>query len=408
MKIKISVPEIVTLFKEIKKEPSKMFELIRTDVKEMVGNYISELLDIELKDHLKRDKYERSVETDPNYRNGSYDRRFCMKSVGETTITVPRDRKGSYKPKVLPRFQRYEDSIKEDLTLMYLTGISTRSLSLLSNKLIGRKLSPQEVSNANKELISAVEKWRTKDLSAENIKYIYLDGVNFSMRIKKIQTVPVLVAIGVDINGYRSVLGFQSGDKESASSWRQFFKDLKSRGLNGSSVKLGIMDGLAGLEKVFKEEFYNADVQRCQVHVARNVLSKVPLKHKKGVADDLRSIFYASSKDKAMGFFKEFRNKYNGDFPSAVKSLSNSIDSSLTFLKFPEEDWISLRTTNIIERLNKEFKRRTKSMEILAGESSSYNLLAFISIKMEAAWAHNVVGKVKPNLPFFNKIKENI
>ena len=207
MKIKISVPEIVTLFKEIKKEPSKMFELIRTNIKEQVGNYISELLDIELKDHLKRAKYERSAGIDPNYRNGSYDRKFCIKSVGDTTITVPRDRKGSYKPKVLPRFKRYEESIKEDLALMYLTGISTRSLSLLSNKLIGRKLSPQEVSNANKELISAIEKWRNRDLSAENIKYIYLDGVNFSMRIKKIQTVPVLVAIGVDINGYRLSLG---------------------------------------------------------------------------------------------------------------------------------------------------------------------------------------------------------
>ena len=406
MKLILSVSEITTLFKEIQKEPLKMFDLIRKDVKETVGNYISSLLDLELKDHLKRDKYERSAGIDPNYRNGSYTRRFCVKSIGDTAVKVPRDRKGTYKPRVLPRFKRYEDSIKEDLTLMYLTGISTRSLSLLSNKLIGRKLSPQEVSNANKELISAIEKWRNRDLSTENIKYIYLDGVNFSMRIKKILTVPVLVAIGVDINGYRSVLGFQSGDKESASSWRQFFKDLKNRGLNGSSVKLGIMDGLSGLEKVFREEFYNSSVQRCQVHLARNILSKVPVKHKKEVADDLRSIFYASSKDKAMEFFNEFQNKYDKDFPSAVKSLSNSIDSSLTFFKFPEEDWISLRTTNIIERLNKEFKRRTKSMEILAGENSSYNLLAFISIKMEAAWTHNIVGKVHPNLPFYKKFTQ--
>lgn len=97
------------------------------------------------------------------------------------------------------------------------------------------------------------------------------------------------------------------------------------------------MDGLAGLEKVFKEEFYNSSVQRCQVHLARNVLSKVPIKHKKEVADDLRSIFYASSKDKAMGFFKEFKNKYDNVFPSAVKSLSNSIDSSLTFLNTPAD-----------------------------------------------------------------------
>jgi len=408
MEIKTSVPEIVNLFKEIQKEPSKVFELIRTNVKEMVGNYVSKLLDIELKDHLKRERYERTLGTDPNYRNGSYNRKFCIKSVGDTTIAVPRDRKGTYKPKVLPRYKRYEDSIMEDLSLMYLTGISTRSLSLLSNKLIGRKISPQEVSNANKDLILAIEKWRTRDLSKEIIKYIYLDGVNFHMRINKIEIVPILVAIGVDINGYRSVLGFQSGDKESASSWRQFFKDLKNRGLNGSSVNLGIMDGLSGLEKVFKEEFSNSSVQRCQVHLARNVLSKVPAKHKKEVADDLRSIFYASSKDKAMDFFKDFKNKYDKDFPSAVKSLSNSIDSSLTFFKFPEEDWISIRTTNIIERLNKEFKRRTKSMEILAGEKSSYNLLAFISIKMEASWSQMRVGKVKPNLPFFNKIKEKI
>ena len=135
------------------------------------------------------------------------------------------------------------------------------------------------------------------------------------------------------------------------------------------------------------------------------VLSKVPLKHKKEVADDLRSIFYAYSKDKAMEFFNDFKDKYRHNFPSAVKSLSNSIDSSLTFfnvftgikafgfykqpIKTSSEEWISLRTTNIIERLNKEFKRKrssakltTKSMEILAGENSSYNLLAFISIKM--------------------------
>ena len=406
--IKGSLSEITTLFKEIQKEPLKMFDLIRKDVKETVGNYISSLLDLELKAHLKRGRYERSTESDPNYRNGSYSRRFCIKSVGDTNITVPRDRKGSYKPRVLPRFKRYEDSIKEDLTLMYLTGISTRSLSLLSNKLIGRKLSPQEISNANKELIFAVEKWRTRDLSGEEIKYMYLDGVNFPMRLSgKIELVPVLVAIGVDINGCRSVLGFQSGDKESASSWREFFRDLKSRNLNGSSVSLGIMDGLSGLEKVFKEEFINSSVQRCQVHVARNVLAKIPLKHKKEIADSIRSIFYASSKDKAMEFFKEFKGKYGKDFPSAVKSLTNSIDSSLTFFKFPKEDWISLRTTNIIERLNKEFKRRTASMEILAGENSSYNLLAFISIRMEAAWSRMAVGKVLPNLPFYKKFTQN-
>jgi putative transposase len=132
---------------------------------------------------------------------------------------------------------------------------------------------------------------------------------------------------------------------------------------------LGVMDGLPGLEKVFKEEFPGAKVQRCQVHVTRNVLAKVPKKLKKAVADDdLRSIFYASSKEKAMEFFAVFKEKWEKDLPSAVKCLENSIQSCLTFFICPEEEWISLRTTNVIERLNKEFKRRTKPMEIVRRE----------------------------------------
>jgi putative transposase len=157
------------------------------------------------------------------------------------------------------------------------------------------------------------------------------------------------------------VLSFQAGDKESASNWCEFFKDLKNRGLDIKNVKLGIMDGLPGLETVFKEEFPKAKVQRCQVHVARNVLAKVPKKLKKAVADDLWSIFYASSRKKAKVFFTAFKKKWQKDLPSAVKCLENSIDSCLTFFECPEEEWISLRTTNIIERLNKTLINRAIS-----------------------------------------------
>ena len=291
--------------------------------------------------------------------------------------------------------------------MLFLTGVSTRTLSLMSERLIGHKISPMEVSNANKELIEAVEKWRNRDLSEESIKYMFLDGVNFDMRIGgSVEKVPVLVAIGVTETGHKRVLGFQAGDKESAPTWREFFKDLKARGLNGTHMVLGVMDGLPGLEKVFKEEFPKAKVQRCQVHLSCNVLAKVPKKLKKKVADDLRSIFYASSKHKAMEFFGIFKRKWQRDLPTAVKCLENSIEACLTFFICPEEEWISLRTTNIIERLNKEFKRRTKSMEIVAGENSCYMLLAFVSLKMEIHWRSNPIGKVRNNLPFLKKMAE--
>jgi putative transposase len=179
---------------------------------------------------------------------------------------------------------------------------------------------------------------------------------------------------------------------------------LKARGLDPQNVTLGIIDGLPGLEAVFKQEFPSAKVQRCQVHVARNVLAKVPKKLKKEVADDLRSIFYASSKKKAMEFYDQFIEKWKKDLPSAVSCLQRSINACLTFFSFPEEEWISLRTTKIIERLNKEFKRRTKPMEILAGETACYRLLAFISLRMELHWRSNPIGKVRNNLPFLKEL----
>ena len=406
MNIDISVPEVVELFKEIQKAPEKLFEMMRLDIQQIAGDYLSSLMESELSFHLNRGRYERCID-EVNHRNGYYPRRFTVKGVGNLDVKVPRDRNGTFSTSILPRRRQFEDAVAKDLSVMFLAGISTRSLSMISKHLIGRRISHAEISNANRELTAAFEKWRARDLSGEGIKYLFVDGVNFDMRISgSIEKVSVLVVIGVTKSGHKMVLAIQAGDKESAPTWRELFKDLKSRNLDSSKVVLGIMDGLPGLEKVFTEEFPNSKTQRCQVHVARNVLAKVPKKIKKDVADDLRSIFYASSKKKAWDFFKEFQSKWERDIPSAVKTLERSLESCLTYLEFPEEEWISLRTSNIIERLNKEFRRRSKPMEIMAGETSCYRLLAFISLKMELKWRSTPVGKVRGNLPFFQNFTQ--
>ena len=406
MKIEISVPEVVSVFKEIQTQPEKVFEMIRLDVREAVGKYLTEMMNAELTHFLGRKPYERNEEKS-NYRNGSYGRNFTIKSIGEVSVKVPRDRDGEYETKVVPRSKQYESEIGRDLCAMFLGGVSTRTLAVMSSRLIGRKISHTEISQANKELVDSVERWRNRDLSKEPMKYLFVDGVNFDMRIgDSIEKTPVLVAIGVTESGQRLVVGMQAGDKESASSWREFFKDLKGRGLDNAKVTMGIMDGLPGLEKVFKEEFPKAKVQRCQVHVARNVLAKAPQKFKEAAADGMRSIFYASSKEKALQFFSEFKTKWETQLPSAVQCLEKSLDACLTFFNRPEEEWISLRTTNIIERLNKEFKRRTKPMEIVAGERSCYTLLAFIALKMELHWRSNPIGKVRKNLPLWKVLEK--
>lgn len=405
MKLELSVAEANELIKGIC-QPEGLFEMIRDNVRQSVGEYLSELMSVELTSFLGRGWYERG-DGDANHRNGSYGRRYTLKGIGEVSVKVPRDRKGEFKSQVIPRSKQYEDAIREGMCVMFLSGISTRTLALMSRRLIGRPLSHSEVSKAAKQLEDAVEAWRERDLSEEKIKYMIIDGVNFSMRVAgSIEKVPVLVVIGVREDGTRTVLGLQSGDKESASSWREFFKDLKRRGLDPSGVKLGIMDGLPGLEKVFEEEFPKARVQHCQVHVSRNVLAKVPRKLKKTIADELRSIFYASSRKKALEFFEQFKAMWEREIPSAVKCLERSLEACLTYLEFPEEEWISLRTTNAIERLNKEFKRRTKPMEILAGERSCYTLLAFICLKMEVTWQSKPIGKAGRYLPSIKKLTQ--
>ena len=406
MKMKITVTEAVELINQIRQEPGSLFEMIRTAVKENVGQYLSELMQTELSHFLGRDRYQRTGGQN-NHRNGSYFRNYTLKGIGAVDVRVPRDRNGEFKTQVIPRSKQYEDSLREDLCTMFLGGVSTRTLALISQKLIGRRLSANEVSRASRQLSRAVEAWRLRDLSAEAIKYMFVDGTLFSMRIAgSIDKEPVLVAIGVTETGHRTVLGLQAGDKESATNWRELFKDLKQRGLDGSKIVLGIMDGLAGLEKVFKEEFAEAKVQRCQVHVARNVLAKTPKKLKKTIADEIRSIFYASTKQKAMAFFEQFKQRYEKELPSAVKCLETSLDSCLTYLQLPQEEWICLRTTNVIERVNKEFKRRTKPMEIVAGERSCYTLLTFVCLKMELRWRSKSIGKVANNLPFLQKLAD--
>jgi putative transposase len=408
MDVKISVPEVVEFFKELQEDRNRFFEMMRFNVQEEVGKYLTRLMESELTHFLGRERYERKGKRKGNHRNGGYERRFTLKGIGEVAVGVPRDRQAAFKTVVLPRSKQYEEAIAQDLSMMFLMGISTRSLSLLSRTLVGRSISHEEVSRASRELTEAVERWRMRDLSSEAIEYLYIDGVHFAMRIgKQVQRIPMLVAIGVTAQKVKLVVGLQMGEKDSASCWEELFGDLKRRGLDGSKITLGVMDGLTGLERVFGEAFPQARIQRCQVHVARNVLAKVPRKIQPEVASDLRSIFYAASGKEALRKYEVFKERWGREIPSAMACLEKSLESCLTFFAFPPEEWISLRTTNVIERLNKEFKRRTHSMEIVAGEASCYRLLAFISLRMELHWRANPVGKVKPNLPFYRNFTQN-
>lgn len=397
VKAQSNVPEVRELFKSVMAEPARLFEMMEFDMREIAERTLSEMLQYELTLHLGREKHVRATREQTNRRNGTYPRQYTVKNIGELEIDVPRDREGSYSSQLIEKYDRYDKRLEKDISLMWLSGLSTRGIELISKSILGRKISHGEVSKINGELLTGIDTWRTRDLSTIPIKYMYIDGVNFAMRSGvTVEKIPMLVVIGVRKDTNRKVfLALQKGDKESASSWREVFKDMKARGLTKDIVELGIMDGLPGLMTVFEEEFTSAKIQRCQVHVARNVLCKVSWKSRGKVTDALRDIFYAGDRVKATEAFHRFVAKYEHSQPSAVLCLSKVIEQCLTFYSFPEQEWVSLRTTNPIERVNKEFKRRTKPMEILAGETSAYRLLSFIALKLELGWRKSPLDRAQ-------------
>jgi putative transposase len=272
------------------------------------------------------------------------------------------------------------------LALLNLSGLSTRMLSHLSTQLLGIRVSSQEVSNAMHTLIPSAKEFLNRPLGERRWMYLYIDGTNFRVRRTTVGIEPTLVVLGVDETGRKSVLSMTSGDKDNRRAWESVFAELKERGLDASAVKLGIMDGLPGLADAFRESFSNAQAARCWVHKARNVIPRVPRRYQAAFQTDWDKIAYAESLSAAREAFAALKSRWSKDANDAVENLERDLEALLVHYTFPTEHWDALRTTNPIERVNKEFKRRSKAMEVVSAEGLKV-WLAFTALRLEFGWA---------------------
>lgn len=386
--VELHLPEVRVALEKFRSDPIGAMDSLVTGWRRQFGQALTKLMDAEISIFLGEEA-ERSVR---NSRNGYTTRHFTIKGLGELEIRVPRDRAGRFETAILPAGQRYDVRIQQEMALMYLGGMSTRTIELMSERMFGRSFSAQEVSEAVGSLHEEVARWRTRRLDDRRWKYLFLDATNFKLRREDVGREPVLVAIGVDADGLRSVLGFQAGDKESSTSWDAFLGDLIHRGVDPAGVELGLMDGLPGLERVFSSRFRKARTQRCQVHKAVNVLVKVPKRIQPTFIPLMNEVFYNDSAASSREAFSRLSQRFQATCPDAVDCLKKDLDALLAFYAFPSAEWPSLRSTNPIERLNKEFKRRTKAMEVLGGEKTCYAILAYISMRMEKTWKKAKLG----------------
>jgi transposase-like protein len=302
---------------------------------------------------------------------------------------------------IIERYRRRESSVEEALIEMYLAGVSVRRVEDITEALWGTKVSPSTISELNKKAYVHIEEWRNRPLRGGKYPYVYVDGIYLRRNWGgEYENVSVLVAIAINEDGYREVLGAAEGMKEDKASWTEFFKWLKSRGLDG--VRLVIGDKCLGMLEAVGEVYPEAKYQRCTVHFYRNVFSVVPRSKGKIVAKMLKAIHAQESKSAArekaklvIAALKDMKLK------EAAAKVEAGIEETLTYMDFPSEHWTRIRTNNVIERLNREIRRRTRVVGTFPDGNSALMLVC--------ARLRHVAGSQWGNKKYLNmKHLENI
>lgn len=358
---------IVTLDEQTLRDELK--ELVRKTVEDTINAILDEQAD----ELVNAERYERSDERQA-YRSGHYGRKL-LTSSGEVDVRVPKLRGARFTTEVIERYRRRESSVEEAMMEMYLVGVSTRSVEDVAQILWDKGVSAGTVSNLNKRAFSSVEEWRSRPLTCE-YPYVFVDGTYVKRNWGgAYESVAVLVAIGVNSDGYREVIGVAEGYRESEDSWREFLLGLRERGLRGVHMFTG--DKSAGMLGALAQVFPEAMYQRCTVHFYRNVLAKVPKRRRKQVAAQLKAIHaqedMAACARKAREVVEALRTSNLAD---AARIVEEGFMETLTYARFPMEHWRRIRTNNGIERLNREIKRRTKVVASFPDGKSAMMLAA--------------------------------
>jgi transposase-like protein len=343
---------------------------------------VNEAMRVDRNRHLNVDPYERS-EKRQDYANGFKDKKLKTR-IGELDLKVPQVRACDFYPSFLEKGLRSERALTSAIAEMYVNGVSTRKVQNIIEQMCGFDVTSSDVSRASKSLDEELEKWRNRPLGL--YKYLFLDARYEKIRYENsVIDCAVLVALGVDGNGKRDILGVSIKLSEQEAHWRDFMQSLQARGLHG--VELIISDAHTGLKAAKKAVFPSVKWQRCHFHLQQNAQSHIPKKAlKEQVAFDIRSIFNAPSQPEAERLLKLTSQKYEKDAPDLSKWMLENIPEGFTFFNFPTSHWIKIRTSNVLERLNKEIKRRTRVAGIFPNVASCERLVSSVLLEVSEEW----------------------
>ena len=356
-------------------------EDIQDALKDLLGGTIKEMMEAEMDDHLGYRKSERSDNDD--YRNG-YKSKRINSSYGSMDIQVPQDRKATFEPQVVKKRQKDISGIDQKIISMYAKGMTTRQISDTLEDIYGFEASEGFISDVTDKILPQIEDWQNRPLD-EVYLVIYIDAIHYSVRDNGvIRKLAAYVILGITLDGKKEVLNIQVGDNESSKYWLSVLNELKNRGVK--DILIICADGLSGIKEAITAAFPKTEYQRCIVHQVRNTLKYVSEKDRRPFAADLKTIYHASSEEKALEALEKVTEKWTPKYPNSMKRWSENWDAVSPIFKFSMEVRKVIYTTNAIESLNSTYRRLNRQRSVFPNDTALLKALYLATFEATKKW----------------------
>lgn len=370
-------------------------EDVQDALKDLLSGTLNEMMETEMDEHLGYGRYERSEE--PNYRNGTKQKRVRSK-YGEFEVDVPQDRQSSFEPQVLPKRKKDISAIDDKIISMYAKGMTARQISETIEDIYGFEVSEGMVSDITDKLLPKIEEWQNRPLSAV-YPVVFIDAVHFSVRDDGvIRKLAAYVVLGINEDGKKEVLTIAIGENESSKYWLSVLNSLKNRGIK--DILILCSDGLTGIKEAITAAFPSAEQQRCIVHMVRNTLKYVANKDMKAFAKDLKTIYTATNEETAFKQLEIVTEKWEEQYPSAMKRWHDNWDAISPIFKFSKEVRTAFYTTNAIESLNSSYRRLNRQRSVFPSSQALLKALYLATFEIVKKWTVPIRnwGKIRGEL----------
>ena len=357
-------------------------------MKEMFKDVIQQVMESELDVELGYEKSERmsgngDINLSKNYRNG-HSKKTVKTQLGEIDVNVPRDRNNSYEPKIIGKYSRNADGMEEKILSLYATGMSQRDISEQIQNLYDVEISPELVSKISEKIMPEVNEWQSRPLETV-YPFVFMDAIHYKVKENhQYVTKAAYVVLGITMDGNKDILGIWIGENESSKFWLNVLNELKSRGV--LDIYLFCVDGLSGFREAISAMYPKAGIQRCIIHQIRSSTRFVSYKDIKALMVDLKAVYTSVTEDEALNNLMKFKEKWGKSYPSCVKTWEDNWDILSTFYAYPSEIRRIIYTTNIIEGLNRQFRRVTKNKPSFTNDESLRKMLYLASKKIVERW----------------------